>query len=61
LSETEDHMAPKKTDATTPCSKCAGTMTINMIEPLPMEPDFMQHTFVCGSCGEVAKFKFRKG
>ena len=54
-------MTPKKTDATTPCNKCAGTMTINMIEPLPMEPNFMQHTFVCGSCGEVAKFKFRKG
>jgi hypothetical protein len=54
-------MKPQKTDATAPCEKCDGVMTINMIEPLPAEPDFMQHTFVCSSCGDIAKFKFRKG
>jgi hypothetical protein len=54
-------MTPKKTDVTAICSKCSGIMTISMIEPLPMEPDFMQHTFVCASCGDVAKFKFKKG
>ncbi len=52
--------SPAKTDATTPCSKCGGIMKITMVEPLPDEPPMMQHTFVCGACGEIAKFKFAK-
>ena len=50
---------PQKTDATTPC-KCGGTMKISMIEPLPMEPDKMQHSYTCAQCGEVERYKFLK-
>jgi hypothetical protein len=49
---------PLKTDSTTPC-ECGGTMKIKMVEPLPEEPDMMQHTFVC-TCGETASFKYPK-
>jgi hypothetical protein len=42
-------------------AKCGGVTAISMMEPLPMEPDFMQRTFVCASCGEIAKFKFKRG
>jgi hypothetical protein len=34
-------------------------MKIKMVEPLPEEPDMMQHTFVC-TCGETASFKYPK-
>ena len=52
--------APAKTDATTPCPHCAGTMTISMIGPLPEEPALMSHTFACPTCGHSATFKFKK-
>jgi transcription elongation factor Elf1 len=52
--------APAKTDATTPCPHCAGTMTISMIGPIPAEPTFMNHTFACPACGHSATFKFKK-
>lgn len=51
--------SPAKTDATTPC-QCGAVMKITMVEPLPLEPAFMQHTFVCSECGNIAKFKFPK-
>jgi len=51
---------PSKTDATTPCARCAGTMTITMIGPMPDEPALMQHTFACPACGHSAEFKFKK-
>jgi len=49
-----------KTDATTPCPHCAGTMTISMIGPIPAEPMFMSHTFSCSACSHSATFKFKK-
>ena len=49
---------PLKTDTKTPC-QCGGTMTIKMVEPLPDEPNMMQHTFAC-TCGAIASFKFPK-
>ena len=49
---------PLKTDSTTPC-QCRATMKIKTVEPLPDEPDLMQHTFAC-ACGETASFKFPK-
>jgi transcription elongation factor Elf1 len=52
--------APAKTDATTPCPHCAGTMTISMIGPIPAEPTFMHHAFACPACGHSAVFKFKK-
>ena len=55
-----DMSAPSKTDATTPCPHCAGTMTISMIGPIPAEPTFMTHTFACPACGHSATFKFKK-
>ena len=55
-----DMSAPSKTDATTPCPHCAGTMTISMIGPLPEEPALMSHTFACPTCGHSATFKFKK-
>jgi len=51
---------PSKTDATTPCPRCEGTMTINTIGPMPDEPTFMHHTFACPACGHSAAFKFKK-
>jgi len=51
----------RKTDATAKCPACGGVMKITMIEPLPAEPNMMQHTFVCEACAHVAKFKFPKG
>ncbi len=50
-----------KTDAKTPCEKCHGTMKLVKIEPLFVEPDMMQHTFVCENCSHQAAFKFGKG
>ena len=52
--------APSKTDATTPCPRCEGTMTISMIGPMPDEPTLMHHTFACPACGHSAAFKFKK-
>jgi transposase-like protein len=52
--------APAKTDATTPCPHCAGTMTISMIGPIPAEPTFMHQAFACPACGHSAVFKFKK-
>ena len=54
-------MTLRKTDATAKCPACNGVMKITMIEPLPAEPDMMQHTFVCEARAHVAKFKFKKG
>jgi hypothetical protein len=50
---------PKKSDATTPCP-CGDVMRISLVEPLPLEPTMMQHTFVCGAWGNLASFKFLK-
>jgi transcription elongation factor Elf1 len=52
--------APAKTDATTPCPRCEGTMAISMIGPMPDDPTFMHHAFACPACGHSAEFKFKK-
>jgi transcription elongation factor Elf1 len=52
--------APAKTDATTPCPRCEGTMAISMIGPMPNDPTFMHHAFACPACGHSAVFKFKK-
>ena len=51
---------PGKNDAKTACPECGAELTIARIEPLPAEPDMMQHTFMGRDCGHIATFKFPK-
>jgi hypothetical protein len=51
---------PSKFEATTPCT-CGVIMRLTMVEPLPLEPNKMQHSFICPMCGTFKQFKYLKG
>jgi hypothetical protein len=53
-------MAPLKTDASTACANCNGSMAITLIEPILDDPTSMKHVFTCASCGNSEAFKFLK-
>lgn len=50
---------PTRTDAYVACV-CGGTMGIVTVEPIPSEPGFMRHSYLCQTCGKTATFDVAK-
>ncbi len=50
---------PTRTDAYTQCG-CGGTMSIQLVEPIPDKPMVMRYTYQCLSCGTSERFEIAK-
>jgi hypothetical protein len=50
---------PTRTDAFVQCA-CAGTMSIQTVEPVPGSPAVMRHTYRCLDCGAISPFEVEK-